>query len=322
MERTEIIRPKFACTVMALLFAAAYLTAGHLPIRKVSAQPPVTLSINRTGFGNGHGIVTSDVAGIDCGPTCSADYNAGETVTLTPSVVTGSLASFAGWSGDCMGTGPCVVMMDAARTVTASFTESHLLEKCAGENPATWPLRFTLGASMTVGTCRAMCQQGGGTGYFAVSRPVGTCVCGTPSKPVSTAPATTGCDQICPTSYPCGGAGNRYSGYKLAGPTASVVTVAGRVTDTTGRAVPQARVALVGQDGVPHQTLTSPFGYFRFNDIRSGQNCVLQVLAKGSEPASQLVDLTENVTSLELVMVPAGYPQLQRFYVVVPKQIP
>jgi hypothetical protein len=303
MERTEILRPKFACTVMALLFAAAYLTAGRLPIRKVSAQPPVTLSINRTGFGNGHGIVTSDVAGIDCGPTCSADYNAGETVTLTPSVVTGSLAAFAGWSGDCTGMGPCVVNMDAARTVTATFTESNLLEKCVQENPATWPLRFTLGTGITVSSCRAMCQQGGGTGYLGVSRIAGTCICGTPTKPISTGPATTGCDQICPTSYPCGGPTNRYSMYKVAGPTAAGVTVAGRVVDSSGRPVVNARVALVGQDGIPHMATSSPFGYFRFNDVASGQTCVIQIDAKGFQFAPQVIDVSRDLVDLNFAPV-------------------
>lgn len=298
MERTEFIRPKFAFTIMAVLLAAAYIAAGRLPAQKTSAHPPVTLSINRTGFGNGHGIVTSDVAGIDCGPTCSADYSAGETVTLTASVAAGSLASFAGWSGDCTGMGPCVVTMDAARSVTATFTESTLLEKCVAENPTTWSLRFTLGVSLTVGQCRTMCTQGGGNGYFAVSRPVGLCLCGTPTKPLSTGPATIGCDQICPTSYPCGGAGNRYTTYKVAGPTASGVTVAGRVTDATGRPVVQARIALIGQDGIPRQTLTSPFGYFQLNEIRAGQTCVIEVSAKGLQFAPQVVEIAQDQVEL------------------------
>lgn len=306
MKRTDFLRPKFACTMMALLLGGVYALGAYLPVRIASAQPPATLSINRAGFGNGHGIVTSDVAGIDCGPTCSADYSAGETVTLSASVVAGSLASFSGWSGDCTGTGDCVVTMDAAKNVTANFTESNLLEKCAFENPTTWSLRFTLGGSLTAGLCRTMCVQGGGSGYFALNRATGICVCGTPTKPASTSPATTGCDQICPTSYPCGGAANRYSAYKVAGPTAAGASLAGRVVDANGRPVFGARLALIGQDGVPLLRSTSPFGYFQFNEIRAGQNCVLQVFAKGFEPASQLVDLSENVTGLELVMVPAG----------------
>lgn len=304
MQNTEILRPKFACTVMALTLLAVFLTVDRLPRWKASAQPPATLSINRTGFGNGHGIVTSDVAGIDCGPTCSADYSAGETVTLTPSVVTGSLASFAGWTGDCTGMGPCVVTMDAARSVTATFTESHLLEKCTAENPTTWSLRFNLGvATITTGSCRAICTAGGGNGYFLVSKSTGFCLCGTPTKPASTSAATTGCDQVCPTSYPCGGASTRYSAYKLAGPTASGVTVAGRLTDSAGRPVMQARVALIGQDGIPRLALTSPFGYFTFNDLRAGQTCVIEVDAKGLQFAPKVIEISQDLLDLSFVPV-------------------
>jgi uncharacterized repeat protein (TIGR02543 family) len=41
-------------------------------------------------------------------------------VTLTASADTGS--TFTGWGGACSGTANCVVTMDAAKTVTATFT--------------------------------------------------------------------------------------------------------------------------------------------------------------------------------------------------------
>jgi N-acetylneuraminic acid mutarotase len=70
--------------------------------------------------GTGGGTVTSSPAGIDCGTTCSADYVSGTSVTLTVSAASGS--TFAGWSGDCSGTGSCTVVMNADRSVTATFT--------------------------------------------------------------------------------------------------------------------------------------------------------------------------------------------------------
>ena len=51
------------------------------------------LSVSTTGSGT----VTSSPAGIDCGATCSAVYDQGTTVTLTPTPAAGW--SFAGWSG-------------------------------------------------------------------------------------------------------------------------------------------------------------------------------------------------------------------------------
>jgi hypothetical protein len=71
------------------------------------------LSIAKTG----DGIVAG--AGIECGPTCSAEYDEGTVVTLNALPEPGW--SFAGWSGDCSGTGACVVAMTAARSATAHF---------------------------------------------------------------------------------------------------------------------------------------------------------------------------------------------------------
>jgi hypothetical protein len=77
----------------------------------------VTLSVALEGGGSG--IVTSNPAGVNCLPTCSADFTPGSSVTLT---ATPSAASvFAGWSGACTGTGTCTVTMDSAKSVTATF---------------------------------------------------------------------------------------------------------------------------------------------------------------------------------------------------------
>jgi hypothetical protein len=69
--------------------------------------------------GTGSGTVTSSPAGIDCGSDCSEAYVEGTEVTLTPAADIGSV--FVGWSGACTGTGSCVVAMDAAKSVTATF---------------------------------------------------------------------------------------------------------------------------------------------------------------------------------------------------------
>src|SRR6266496_1102705 len=77
-----------------------------------------TLTVNKSGSGSG--TVASNPAGISCGATCSAPYNSGTVVTLTAAPAGGS--TFAGWSGGgCSGTGSCVVTMNAATTVAATF---------------------------------------------------------------------------------------------------------------------------------------------------------------------------------------------------------
>jgi photosystem II stability/assembly factor-like uncharacterized protein len=73
--------------------------------------------------GSGSGRVTSDPAGIDCGPDCSEPYASGTVVTLVAAADAGSI--FAGWSGcDTMSDTTCIVTISEARSVTATFRES------------------------------------------------------------------------------------------------------------------------------------------------------------------------------------------------------
>jgi hypothetical protein len=85
----------------------------------------VTLSVAKKGTGSG--TVSSIPAGIDCGPTCSASFDAGSSLKLTATPAKGS--RFSGWSGGgCSGTGRCRPNTGISeQTVEATFT---LLPKC------------------------------------------------------------------------------------------------------------------------------------------------------------------------------------------------
>jgi hypothetical protein len=77
-----------------------------------------TLTVTRAGTGTG--TVTSSPAGIDCGADCAHGFPVGTTVTLT--AAPGAFSIFMGWSGACSGTtATCTVLVDAAKSVTASF---------------------------------------------------------------------------------------------------------------------------------------------------------------------------------------------------------
>ena len=77
------------------------------------------LSVFRAGAGAGG--VSSSPPGISCGTDCSEAYNSGTSVTLTASAAAGS--TFAGWNGcDTVSGATCTVTMNAARSVTATFT--------------------------------------------------------------------------------------------------------------------------------------------------------------------------------------------------------
>lgn len=71
----------------------------------------------------GSGSVTSNPRGINClSGVCSADVTAGSTIILMPLANAGS--TFAGWSGDCSGsgTGNCSINMVADHSATATFS--------------------------------------------------------------------------------------------------------------------------------------------------------------------------------------------------------
>ncbi len=81
-----------------------------------------TFPITVTKAGTGTGTVTSAPAGINCGATCTANFDSGTQVTLTAVAATGS--TFTGWDAPCSGAGTCVLVASQAISVTANFALS------------------------------------------------------------------------------------------------------------------------------------------------------------------------------------------------------
>jgi hypothetical protein len=78
------------------------------------------LSVEKQGAGSG--TITDASGALDCGGTCAADFEQGETVTLEATPDADS--TFAGWSGACSGTdATCVLTLTEDTVVTASFAE-------------------------------------------------------------------------------------------------------------------------------------------------------------------------------------------------------
>ena len=85
-----------------------------------AAGPLSCLNVNVAGVGT----VTSNPGGINCGATCSASFNTGQTITLTAIPAPGSVFAF--WSGACSGlTTTCTVTMNSNQDVSAHFTPSN-----------------------------------------------------------------------------------------------------------------------------------------------------------------------------------------------------
>ncbi|MBU2552519.1 MAG: hypothetical protein KKB20_29170, partial [Proteobacteria bacterium] len=76
------------------------------------------LSVAVTGDGSGR--VVSDPAGLDCGDECHQGFRTGSTVTLTAEP--NAWSRFDGFTGDCAGTGPCALTMNADKSLTAEFS--------------------------------------------------------------------------------------------------------------------------------------------------------------------------------------------------------
>ncbi len=82
---------------------------------------PAEYSLIITKAGDGTGTVNSNMAGINCGATCSAPFQHNSQVILTATA--DSNAQFDGWGGDyCSGSGTCTVTMDQAKDVVAMFS--------------------------------------------------------------------------------------------------------------------------------------------------------------------------------------------------------
>lgn len=93
--------------------------------RSVTATFAQTYTLTVSKSGSGNGTVSSSPTGINCGADCTEVYDRGTVVTLSASPAAGS--RFSSWSGGCTGTGSCVVTMDAAKSVTATFVPTYSL---------------------------------------------------------------------------------------------------------------------------------------------------------------------------------------------------
>ncbi len=102
-----------ADTCSVAMTAAKNVTATFTEIVEVTQFELSVTSAN--------GTVSSTPAGIDCGSDCSESYDEDTEVTLTQAAASGY--EFSAWTGACTGSTTCSVTMDAAKNVTATFTE-------------------------------------------------------------------------------------------------------------------------------------------------------------------------------------------------------
>ena len=84
-------------------------------------------------------------------------------------------------------------------------------------------------------------------------------------------------------------------------PTAALVSVSGRVITPDGSPVFRARVTLTDGTGATRSTLSSNFGYYRFDDIEVGQTYILSATAKQFQFAPRVIAVNDELSNLDLI---------------------
>lgn len=82
-------------------------------------------------------------------------------------------------------------------------------------------------------------------------------------------------------------------------PTAASVSVSGRVLTPNGRGLQNAQVTLTDANGTVHNAVTSSFGYYRFNEIESGQSVIISINSKRYRFNTQVVSVQDNISDMD-----------------------
>ena len=149
-----------AVALVGILGLAILHACGEQPEPTAPAQVTAAAVVRKTltikgGGGTGTGVVTSTPAGINCKVTagvagstgCTAQFNRGVVVTLTPTTQLGH--AFKTWSNACTGSGSCQVSMTVNRTVAARFIKGSFIIKIASGATGPGGGRVTSQAGLT-----------------------------------------------------------------------------------------------------------------------------------------------------------------------------
>lgn len=87
----------------------------------------------------------------------------------------------------------------------------------------------------------------------------------------------------------------------VVGPTASVVTVGGRVLTPSGRGLRNAQVTVTQADGSTRTILTGVYGTYSFTDLVAGQTIILSVRSKSYQFAPQIITPGADLTGIDFI---------------------
>lgn len=89
-------------------------------------------------------------------------------------------------------------------------------------------------------------------------------------------------------------------------PTAARVSITGRALTSSLQGIPGAGVTLVDSHGIARTAKTNSFGYYRFDDLESGEICVIYIQSKRYqfEDSPQVLQLDESLEKLDFIASP------------------
>lgn len=90
----------------------------------------------------------------------------------------------------------------------------------------------------------------------------------------------------------------------VAPPSAANVTVAGRVLDAEGRGIANASVFMTAPSGEQRMTVSSPFGFYKFDEVNGGVTYVFSIMHKRYQFQPQVFDASDSVFELNFTAQP------------------
>jgi hypothetical protein len=89
-------------------------------------------------------------------------------------------------------------------------------------------------------------------------------------------------------------------------PTAATAVIEGRVVSANGSGISKITVTIVDSAGNSQQYLTTPFGYFNFEGLRTGETYIVSVRSKQYRfnPATRAITLEQDLRDLEFTAEP------------------
>lgn len=86
-------------------------------------------------------------------------------------------------------------------------------------------------------------------------------------------------------------------------PTASTVSISGRVTDSQGWVLSKVKVTIADEDGSVRSTFTSAFGYYSLDEIEVGRTYIITAARKRYFFSPRVVNVTDGIGDLDLIAI-------------------